>query len=88
MSEPPIEWNPTKYRYVQIADHIEEQIRNGGLQPRAALPAIDRLAEEYGVARMTIVRATKLLAERGAVVILSGRGTFVRDPDDVPPADD
>lgn len=86
MTEPPIDWNPTKYRYVQIADHIEAQIRDGRLQPRAALPAVDRLAEEYGVARMTIIRATKLLVERGLVVVLSGRGTFVRDPDDVPPA--
>lgn len=86
VTEPPIDWNPLKYRYVEIADHIEAQIRNGDLPPRAALPAIGRLAEEYGVARMTIVRATKLLVERGLVVILSGRGTFVRDPEDVPDA--
>lgn len=84
MTEPPSEWNPLKYRYVEIADHIEQQIRSGAIPPRAALPAIGRLAEEYGVARMTIIRATKVLAERGLVVILSGRGTFVRD--DLPPA--
>ncbi|MFI0354494.1 winged helix-turn-helix domain-containing protein [Actinomadura sp. 9N407] len=79
-----MEWDPTRYRYEQIADDIEAQIRDGRLQPRAALPAIDRLAEEYGVARMTIVRATKVLAERGLVVVLSGRGTFVVEPDEGP----
>ena len=83
MTDSPIEWNPTRYRYVQIADHIEQQIRDGQLQPRAALPSIPRLAEEYGVAKMTIARAVRVLEERGLVVVLLGRGTFVRDPDDV-----
>lgn len=80
----PIEWNPTKYRYVQIADHVEQQIRDGRLQPRAALPSIPRMAEEYGVAKMTIARAVQVLVDRGLVVVLLGRGTFVRDPDDAP----
>lgn len=84
-SDDPFEWNPTKYRYVQIADDIEKQISDGRLTPRAALPSIDRLAQEYGVARMTIVRAVKVLTDRGLVVVLSGRGTFVRDPEEVPP---
>lgn len=74
------EWDPTQYRYVQIADHIQAQIADGRLQPGAALPAIGRLAEEYGVANMTIIRATEVLVERGLVVVLRGRGTFVRRP--------
>ncbi|RSN41615.1 winged helix-turn-helix domain-containing protein [Actinomadura sp. WAC 06369] len=78
----PIEWDPTRYRYEQIADHIAERIASGAIPPRAALPAIDRLAAEYGVARMTIIRATEMLQERGLVRVLRGRGTFVVDPDD------
>ena len=78
----PVEWDSTKYRYVQIADHIEQQISNGDLQPGAALPAIGRLAEQYGVAQMTIIRATEELVTRGLVVVLRGRGTFVRRPDE------
>jgi len=81
VTDPPFDFDPLQYRYVQIADDIERQIRTGRLQPRAALPAIDRLAEDYGVARMTIIRATQLLVERGLVVVLSGRGTFVRETD-------
>lgn len=81
VSEPPIEWNPTKHRYVEIADHIEAQIRNGDLPPRAALPSVPRLAEQYGVAKMTIARAVRVLVERDLVVIVTGRGTFVRDQD-------
>ena len=84
VSEPPIEWNPTKHRYVEIADHIESQIRSGALQPRAALPSVPRMAEQYGVAKMTITRAVRVLVQRDLVVIVHGRGTFVREPDDVP----
>lgn len=76
----PIDWDPTQYRYVQIADHIEQQIDSGRLQAGAALPAIGRLAEEYGVARMTIIRATQVLVDRELVVVLRGRGTYVRRP--------
>lgn len=78
-----MEWDPTQYRYLQIADDIARQIDAGDLPPRAALPSIDRLAAEYGVARMTIVRAVRVLTDRGLVVVLSGRGTFV-----LPPADE
>lgn len=76
--EYPIDFDPTEYRYVQIADHIEGQIRDGTLSEGAALPSVPNLAEEYGVARMTIKRAVELLVERGLVVVLRGRGTFVR----------
>lgn len=75
-----MDWDPTKYRYEQIADDLAAQIADGQLPPRSALPAIDRLAEEYGVARMTIIRAVRVLTDRGLVVVLSGRGTFVRPP--------
>ncbi|WP_245679621.1 GntR family transcriptional regulator [Actinomadura hibisca] len=76
--EYPIEWDTTQYKYVQIADHIEQQIQDGTLTEGAALPAIPVLAEEYGVARMTIIRAVEILTERGLVTVLHGRGTFVR----------
>ncbi|GAA3962000.1 hypothetical protein GCM10023085_50600 [Actinomadura viridis] len=74
----PIDWDPTEYRYVQIANHIEKQIQDGVLTEGAALPAVPALAEEYGVARMTIKRAVEILVERGLVTVLRGRGTFVR----------
>ncbi|MEU9022326.1 GntR family transcriptional regulator [Actinomadura sp. NPDC048394] len=80
-----IDWSPLQHKYVQLADHIEAQIRDGRLAPRAALPSVPRLAETYGVAKMTASRAVKVLVERGLVVVVFGRGTFVRDPEDVPP---
>jgi GntR family transcriptional regulator len=79
------DWDPTQYRYVQVADDIARQISDGTLGEGAALESIGRLAEKYGVARMTIVRAVEILKERGLVVVLRGRGTFVKRQ---PPAQD
>ena len=44
MTEPPSEWNPLKYRYVEIADHLEAQIRSGAIPPRAATGSTGALA--------------------------------------------
>lgn len=72
-----IDWDPTAYRYVQIADHLAEQMDSGHLPAGAAIPSIDRLTRQYGVGRMTVVRAVQDLAARGRVVVRPGRGTFV-----------
>ncbi|TGN85553.1 GntR family transcriptional regulator, partial [Streptomyces griseoluteus] len=42
--------------------------------------------QEYGVAYLTVRRAAQVLRERGLIVTVHGRGTFVADP--VPPADE
>ncbi|TGN76168.1 GntR family transcriptional regulator, partial [Streptomyces griseoluteus] len=81
------EFNPQgpQLVYVAVADHIEARIRTGELQPGARLPAERDLAQEYGVAYLTVRRAAQVLRERGLIVTVHGRGTFVADP--VPPAD-
>lgn len=89
MAEDRPDWDPTQYRYVQIADYIAAQIADGTLGEGAALESIGRLAEQYGVARMTIVRAVEVLKERDLVVVLRGRGTFVkRQPESPSGVDD
>jgi DNA-binding GntR family transcriptional regulator len=71
--------NPARpvYVYVQVADDIAEQIRSGILAPGAMLPAERDLAEIYGVAYLTARRAVRELRDRGLVVTLPARGTFV-----------
>ncbi|MER6976933.1 GntR family transcriptional regulator [Streptomyces carpinensis] len=66
--------------YVALADHVEARIRAGELQPGARLPAERDLAHEYGVAYLTVRRAAQVLRERGLIVTVHGRGTFVADP--------
>jgi DNA-binding GntR family transcriptional regulator len=75
---PAIDPNAPKLVYEQVADHITARIESGELAPGARLPAERDLATEYGVAYDTIRRATALLRERGLILTIVGRGTFVR----------
>jgi GntR family transcriptional regulator len=81
MSEPPeIDTTGPKLVYVQVADWITARIERGDLQPGHKLPAERDLAAEIGVGYMTIRRAMRLLRERGLIVTVVGRGTFVAEP--------
>ncbi|MER6099572.1 winged helix-turn-helix domain-containing protein [Streptomyces sp. NPDC001728] len=63
--------------YVAVADHIAARISAGELTPGARLPAERDLAEEYGVAYLTVRRAARVLRERGLILTVHGKGTFV-----------
>ncbi|WP_328594323.1 GntR family transcriptional regulator [Actinomadura macrotermitis] len=63
--------------YVALADHIAARIAAGELRAGARLPAERDLAAEYGVAYMTVRRAAELLRERGLILTVHGKGTFV-----------
>lgn len=80
MSEvPPFQTDPegADYVYVALADHIQARINAGELKPGQRLPAERDMAEEYGVAYLTVRRATKELRERGLIRTVIGKGTFV-----------
>ncbi|MEV3990252.1 GntR family transcriptional regulator [Streptomyces sp. NPDC049837] len=63
--------------YVQLADIIARKIASGELAPDRPIPSENHLAGEYGVARLTARRATQELRERGLVVTVRGKGSFV-----------
>lgn len=64
-------------RYVQLADIMRHRIKRG-IWPRGQmLPTIDRLMEEFEVARVTVRQAVQLLAGEGLLSSQRGRGTFV-----------
>jgi GntR family transcriptional regulator len=63
------------YIYVQIANDLRRQIREGSLRGR--LPPLTALEDEYDVASMTIRKAIRVLADEGLVRTNPGRGTFV-----------
>lgn len=62
---------------VQVAADIERDIDAGKLAPDTRLPSENELASQYGVARVSVRRAIELLRDRGKVVTVHGRGTFV-----------
>ena len=74
---PPVDPDAPKLVYLQVADHIAARINAGELAPGARLPAERDLAAEYGVAYDTIRRAAAVLRDRGLIITIVGRGTFV-----------
>lgn len=66
--------------YYQLAEAIEQQISAGDLRPGDRLPSERDLAQEAGISRMTARQALTYLAERGAIEIRHGVGTFIAHP--------
>ncbi|WP_233157160.1 MULTISPECIES: winged helix-turn-helix domain-containing protein [Amycolatopsis] len=65
------------YIWQQVADHVQKRIEDGDLAPGARLQNERVMAEEYGVATGTVRRAIQELRDRGLVITLPGKGTFV-----------
>ena len=72
---------PLRYRYELLADHLTELIDAGELKANVPLPAERRLASQFGVSLGTARRATELLRQRGLVITLRSKGTFVVRPE-------
>jgi GntR family transcriptional regulator len=72
----------------QVADDLASDISTGVLPLGSKLPAELELSEIYGVARVTIRRAVGDLVDRGFVVRIHGRGTFVTETLPPPPTKD
>ena len=64
--------------YVQVAEILAWRIETGALQPNRPVPSEVALRQEFGIARGTARHAIGLLRERGLVVTIQGRGTYVR----------
>jgi GntR family transcriptional regulator len=65
------------YVSVALADHIAARIEAGELPTGARLPAERDLAADYQVAVGTARRAVEELRQRGLVVTLPAKGTYV-----------
>ncbi|WP_158745394.1 phosphonate metabolism transcriptional regulator PhnF [Acidisphaera sp. L21] len=63
----------------QIELALAQDIRTGALSAGARVPAEAEVAARFGVHRHTARRALATLAEKGAVKIRRGLGTFVED---------
>lgn len=66
--------------YMAFADHIAARIAAGDLAPGSRLPSERELADEYGIAYMTVRRGTQELRDRGLILTVHGKGTYVADP--------
>lgn len=66
--------------YYQVYHSLLERIRAGEFAPGDALPSERRLAEAYGVSRITIISALDMLEDEKLIERQHGRGTFVIEP--------
>jgi GntR family transcriptional regulator len=66
-------------KYLQIANHIRDEILNGILKPGEEIPSERQLALDWNVARPTAAKSLQALRVQGLVESRQGAGTYVRD---------
>lgn len=64
--------------YFRIYASLLERIKNGEFSESIPLPSERMLTEEYGVSRITVIKALDLLKNEGIVDRQHGKGTFIR----------
>lgn len=72
------------YVYERVANAIQAEIESGRIPAGGMLPSEDALREQHQVAPGTIRRALRLLRERGLIVTLPNKGSFVLPPEERP----
>ena len=65
--------------YQQVKEHVARLIAGGQLKPGDRIPSEQELVAEFGIARMTVNRALRELAEQGRIVRVAGVGSFVAE---------
>ena len=63
--------------YHQLEDILRRRILKGELPPDGPFPSDTQLCTEYGVSRITVRQALKIMEENGLIRREQGRGTFV-----------
>jgi DNA-binding GntR family transcriptional regulator len=62
--------------YRQVAAILRGRIKSGELTAR--LPSLKDISQEYGVSHITAEKAMALLREESLVVVVVGRGAYVK----------
>lgn len=71
-----MEYDPTRPKWMQIADVIRERIADGEYPPNHLISEV-RMEQEFGVARTTVRKVTAALRAEGLIVTTPGMGSFV-----------
>lgn len=62
--------------YRQVAGMLRARIASGEITSR--LPSLKTISQEYEVSHITAEKAVGLLRDEGLIVVVVGRGTYVR----------
>ena len=63
--------------YYQLEDILRRRILKGELTPDTPFPSDTQLCKDYGVSRITVRQALKIMEDNGLIKREQGRGTFV-----------
>ena len=66
--------------YLQMAEILRQKIDDGCWKEGDRLPTVDQLSEDYGIAKVTVRQAVKILEQENRVQPLRGRGTTILAP--------
>lgn len=66
-------------RYIQLASLFRQRVENGEWDVGQKIPTVKELAEQCGVATMTIRQSLDILEEEGLIERFRAKGTFVRE---------
>ncbi|MBR3882723.1 MAG: GntR family transcriptional regulator [Clostridia bacterium] len=72
-----LDYQSRKPIYMQIVNGIERYVALEILKPEQQIPSIRDLATELGVNPNTVKKAYSILEQRGVIVTLSTKGTFI-----------
>lgn len=67
--------------YRQLAEILRARIERGDWLPGRPIPSESQLMGEYGLARVTVRKAIRLLADDGLVTVVARRGVYVAERD-------
>lgn len=75
----PLEYDPDSSdpKWRQILAILREGIEDGTYQPGRPLPSIERLRQEYGIARNTARKILDALVDEGRAYTEPSKGTYV-----------
>ncbi len=79
-----VDSNDPRPSYAQVADGLRQAIETGELPAGSKLPSGRELAQQWGVALMTLQKAVDQLRAEGLVYSQQGRGVFVSAIGDQP----
>lgn len=74
----PLDPDDSRPPYQQVADSLRAAILTRRYTPGEKLPSGNEMARHFGVARMTVQQALRILRDEGLIVSRQGSGVFVR----------
>ncbi len=86
MTVTPLDSRDDKSLYEQVADHVENWITEGTLQPGDRLPSVRKLREQLSVSISTVLEAYRVLEDRGLIAARPQSGYYVKQQSlEIPP---